>query len=55
MLGVGGAIQGHPDGAAAGVRAMRQAVDAALAGVSAEDSAKEHSELAIALELWGSL
>ncbi|MBK8446784.1 MAG: transcriptional regulator [Micropruina sp.] len=55
VLGVGGAIQGHPDGAAAGVRAMRQAVDAALAGVSAEDSAKEHSELAIALELWGSL
>ena len=32
VLGVGGAIQGHPDGADAGVRAMRQAVDAALAG-----------------------
>lgn len=55
VLGVGGAIQGHPDGAAAGVRAMRQAVDAALAGVSAEDAAKEHEELATALELWGTL
>lgn len=55
VLGVGGAIQGHPDGAAAGVRAMRQAVDAALAGVSAEDAATEHEELAKALELWGTL
>ncbi len=55
VLGVGGAIQGHPDGAAAGVRAMRQAVDAALAGVTAEDAASDHSELATALELWGTL
>ena len=55
VLGVGGAIQGHPDGAAAGVRAMRQAVDAALAGVPAEDAAKEHGELATALEIWGTL
>ena len=28
MLAVGGAIQGHPDGAVAGGRAMRQAIDA---------------------------
>lgn len=55
VLGVGGAIQGHPAGAAAGVHAMRQAVDAALAGVSAEDAAAEHAELATALELWGAL
>ena len=54
-LGVGGAIQCHPDGAAAGVRAMRQAVDAALAEVTAEDAASDHSELATALELWGTL
>lgn len=55
VLGVGGAVQGHPDGAAAGVRAMRQAVDAALAGVSAGDAAQERQELASALELWGTI
>lgn len=55
VLGVGGAIQGHPDGAAAGVRAMRQAMDAALAGVSAGEAAKDHQELATALQLWGSI
>ncbi len=45
VLGVGGAIQGHPDGAAAGVRAMRQAVDAALAGVTAGDAASDPQDL----------
>lgn len=29
IIGVGGAIQGHPDGAAAGARAVRQAIDRA--------------------------
>lgn len=33
MLGVGGAIQGHPDGATAGVRAIRSAIDEATAAV----------------------
>ena len=31
MLGVGGAIQGHPDGATAGVRVIRAAIDSATA------------------------
>jgi 2,3-diketo-5-methylthiopentyl-1-phosphate enolase len=31
MLGIGGAIQGHPEGATAGAMAMRAAIDAALA------------------------
>ena len=31
MIGVGGAIQGHPDGATAGARVMREAIDAAVA------------------------
>jgi 2,3-diketo-5-methylthiopentyl-1-phosphate enolase len=30
ILGVGGAIQGHPDGATAGVRHVRAAIDAAI-------------------------
>jgi len=55
VLGVGGAIQGHPDGPAAGVRAMRQAITAAIEGTSAEDAGREHAELATALELWGTL
>jgi 2,3-diketo-5-methylthiopentyl-1-phosphate enolase len=52
MLGVGGAIQGHPDGAAAGGRAMRLAIDAAVEGVPLSEKAKEHPELQKALELW---
>jgi len=31
MIGVGGAIQGHRDGATAGARVMREAIDAAVA------------------------
>jgi 2,3-diketo-5-methylthiopentyl-1-phosphate enolase len=53
MLGVGGAIQGHPDGTGAGGRAMRQAIDAVVAGVPLAEAAKEHPELRKALQLWG--
>jgi 2,3-diketo-5-methylthiopentyl-1-phosphate enolase len=31
LLGIGGAIQGHPDGATAGARVMRAAIEAAMA------------------------
>lgn len=53
MLAAGGAVQGHPDGAAAGVRAMRAAADAAVAGRDVTDAAADHPELATALDLWG--
>ena len=53
MLAVGGAIQGHPGGAAAGGRAMRQAIDAVVEGIPLLEQAKEHPELRKALELWG--
>lgn len=53
VLGAGGSIQGHPGGAAAGVRAMRAAIDAALAGQHVTEAAEASSELAAALELWG--
>ena len=53
VLGAGGAIQGHPDGAAAGADAMRQAIDAVLAGRPVVDAAQEHPELAHALEKFG--
>lgn len=52
-LGAGGAIQGHPDGPAAGVRAMRRAVDAAVAGVPLHEAAGDDRDLATAVDLWG--
>jgi 2,3-diketo-5-methylthiopentyl-1-phosphate enolase len=54
ILGAGGAIQGHPNGAAAGGNAMRQAIDAALAGIPIAEAAKEHPELAAAIARFGS-
>ena len=54
VLGAGGAIQGHPDGAAAGADAMRQAIDAVMAGRPVADAAQEHPELARALKKFGS-
>jgi ribulose-bisphosphate carboxylase large chain len=54
ILQAGGGIHGHPDGTAAGARAMRQAVDAFMAGVPAGEYAKDHYELGRALKLWGS-
>ena len=52
MLAVGGAIQGHPDGAMAGGRAMRQAIDAVMEKVPLAQKAKAHPELRRALEAW---
>lgn len=49
MLVIGGSVQGHPMGLAAGVRAVRQAVDAALLGESLSAAAEQHPELAAAL------
>jgi ribulose-bisphosphate carboxylase large chain len=53
ILQAGGGIHGHPDGTRAGARAMRQAVDAFMAGVTAEEYAKDHYELDRALKHWG--
>lgn len=53
VLGAGGSIQGHPMGAAAGARAMRQAIHAVMAGIPVQDAAKEHEELRIALKKFG--
>lgn len=49
----GGAIMAHALGPAAGVRAIRQAWDAALRGVSLEDHARTHAELAASLRQFG--
>lgn len=53
VLGVGGAIQGHPMGAAAGVRAMYQAMEATAAGVPLDEA--DGAELQAAVERWGVL
>jgi 2,3-diketo-5-methylthiopentyl-1-phosphate enolase len=51
-FGAGGAIHGHPMGAAAGARAIRQAMDAVMAGRPLADAAAENPELATALLTW---
>ena len=51
-ISAGGAIHGHPMGAIAGAKALRQAIDAIVSGVSLEDYASSHEELKAALEKW---
>lgn len=53
MYLAGGGIHGHPMGAAAGVKAIKQAWKAAELEISLETYAKEHKELASALAKWG--
>ncbi len=48
----GGGIHGHPGGSRAGGRAVRAAVEAAAAGVTLEQAAKDSPELRAALNLW---
>ncbi len=52
VIQAGGGIHGHPNGTIAGAKAMRQAVDASLNGISLEDYSKTHKELDAALRLW---
>lgn len=49
----GGGILAHPDGAAAGVRSIRQAWAAMRDGVTLEERAKDAPELAAALRFFG--
>jgi ribulose-bisphosphate carboxylase large chain len=49
----GGGIHGHPGGTKAGVRAIRQAWEAATEGVSLIDKARNNPELAASLARWG--
>lgn len=49
----GGGIIAHPGGASAGVRAIKQAWQAAVEGVSLEDYARDHHELHQSLRKFG--
>ena len=53
MLQIGGGIHGHPNGSYAGARAMREAVEAYLAGIDLAVAAKKCPELKVALDYWG--
>ena len=53
VIQAGGGIHGHPWGTVAGAKAMRQAVDASLKGISLKEYAKTHEELKEALKKWG--
>ncbi len=52
IFAAGGGIMAHPDGVAAGVAALREAWDAAIARVPLADYAREHPALARALETY---
>lgn len=53
IYAAGGGIMAHPAGAAAGVQSLRDAWDAAMAGIPADDYAKDHPALAAALGAYG--
>lgn len=52
VIQAGGGIHGHSGGTLAGAKAMRQAVDATLKGVSLTEYARTHKELEAALQTW---
>lgn len=52
IVNFGGGIHGHPQGSAAGTRAARQAVEAAVKGISLKIYSRDHKELEIALKHW---
>ena len=50
VIQAGGGVHGHPQGTRAGARAMRQALEAKMQGISLEEYAKDHKELREALD-----
>jgi len=50
---VSGGIHGHPKGTRAGAMAAMQAIEAHMSGRTLEEQAKNHKELAEALQKWG--
>lgn len=53
LCNFGGGIHGHPDGSKAGARAVMQAFKATMQNIPLEEYAKDHQELAKALNKWG--
>ncbi|TLS38304.1 2,3-diketo-5-methylthiopentyl-1-phosphate enolase [Pseudalkalibacillus caeni] len=53
IINAGGGIHGHPDGAVAGGKAFRDAIDGVLNGKSLDETAETSDPLQKALNLWG--
>lgn len=53
IINAGGGVHGHPEGAIAGGKAFRQAIDVHLKGQTLIEGAQVYSELKTALDLWG--
>lgn len=53
IIQAGGGCHGHPDGTAAGAKAIRQAVDAVMKNKNLKEYAEDHHELSKAIERWG--
>lgn len=53
LIGAGGGIHGHPQGAIAGGKAFHQAFEAAMGGIPLREAAEKHKELKAAVEQWG--
>lgn len=53
VINAGGGVHGHPDGAIAGGKAFRQAIDVHLNGQTLVRGSETHPELKTAIELWG--
>lgn len=49
----GGGVHAHPKGTLYGARAVKQALEATLKGISLKNYAKNHEELKIAIKKWG--
>lgn len=54
IVQAGGGVHGHPNGTRSGARAMRQVIQAVLDGLTVEEAAGTHQELAQAIKKWGS-
>lgn len=52
IIQAGGGIHGHPLGSFAGSKAMRDAIDAEMFGLTAQEYAKKSKELFVALKNW---
>jgi 2,3-diketo-5-methylthiopentyl-1-phosphate enolase len=52
VIGSGGGIHAHPQGAVAGGKAFRQAIDATMRGIPLKEYAKEHPELDVVMKQW---
>jgi len=52
VIGSGGGIHAHPNGPVAGGKAFRQSIEATMKGISLEEYAKTHKELAASIQTW---